>query len=70
MKLLKDGDADAFVSAGNTGALLVGGQVIVGRLKGWSARRSGLSADRKSMCLLIDCGANVDARYVLASSVC
>ncbi|HUM84612.1 MAG TPA: phosphate acyltransferase PlsX [Lachnospiraceae bacterium] len=63
MKLLKDGDADAFVSAGNTGALLVGGQVIVGRLKG--VERAPLGAflpTEKGMCLLIDCGANVDAR--------
>ena len=34
MKLVKDGKADAFVSAGSTGAVLVGGQVLVGRIKG------------------------------------
>lgn len=34
MKLVKEGRADAFVSAGSTGAVLVGGQVIVGRIKG------------------------------------
>ena len=34
MKLVKEGKADAFVSAGSTGAVLVGGQVIVGRIKG------------------------------------
>ena len=34
MKLVKNGEADAFVSAGSTGAVLVGGQVLVGRLKG------------------------------------
>ena len=32
MKLVKDGKADAFVSAGITGAVLVGGQVLVGRI--------------------------------------
>lgn len=35
MKLVKNGEADAFVSAGSTGAVLVGGQVLVGRIKEW-----------------------------------
>ena len=34
MKMVKEGQADAFVSAGSSGAILVGGQVIVGRIKG------------------------------------
>ena len=34
MNLVKKGEADAFVSAGSSGAILVGGQVIVGRIKG------------------------------------
>ena len=34
MKMVKSGEADAFVSAGSTGAVLVGGQLLVGRLKG------------------------------------
>ena len=34
MNLVKNGQADAFVSAGSSGAILVGGQVIVGRIKG------------------------------------
>ncbi len=34
MKLVKNGEADAFVSAGSSGAVLVGGQVLVGRIKG------------------------------------
>ena len=33
MKMVKEGKADAFVSAGSSGAILVGGQVIVGRIK-------------------------------------
>jgi len=63
LKLLKTGDADAFVSCGSTGAVLVGGQVIAGRLKG--VKRAPLAAlipTRKGNSLLIDCGANVDAR--------
>ena len=34
MKMVKKGEADAFVSAGSSGAVLVGGQVLVGRIKG------------------------------------
>ena len=34
MQMVKDGQCDALVSAGSTGAVLVGGQVIVGRIKG------------------------------------
>lgn len=34
LNLVKDGTCDAFVSAGSSGAVLVGGQLIVGRIKG------------------------------------
>ena len=34
LRLLKDGQADAFVSAGNSGAVLVGATMIVKRIKG------------------------------------
>ena len=56
-------EADAFVSAGNSGAILVGGQLIVGRIKG--IERPALAAlipTQDGVSLLIDCGANVDAR--------
>lgn len=36
--LVKNGECDAFVSAGSTGAVLVGGQVLVGRQRAWSVR--------------------------------
>ena len=61
--MIKHGDADAFVSAGSTGATLVGGQVIVGRIKGVErAPLAPLIPNEKGVSLLIDCGANVDAR--------
>ena len=63
MKLVKEGQADAFVSAGSSGAVLVGGQVIVGRIK--DVERPPLAPlipTEKGVSLLVDCGANVDAR--------
>lgn len=60
---VRNGVADAFVSCGSTGALLVGGQVIIGRIKGID--RPALSfvvPSLKGPVLIIDCGANVDAR--------
>lgn len=63
MKLVRDGKADAVVSAGSTGAILVGGQLVVGRLRG--IKRPPLAPfvpTTKGFSLLLDCGANVDAR--------
>ncbi len=63
MNLVKNGEADAFVSAGSSGAILVGGQAIVGRIKG--IRRPPLAPvipTETGVSLLIDCGANVDAK--------
>lgn len=63
MNLVKKGEADAFVSCGSTGAVLVGAQAIVGRIKG--IKRPPLAPllpTVNGVSLLIDCGANVDAR--------
>jgi glycerol-3-phosphate acyltransferase PlsX len=60
---VKDGRADACISAGSSGAVLAGGQFIVGRAKG--VKRTPLAPlipTAKGSSLLIDCGANVDAK--------
>lgn len=63
MYMVKEGQCDALVSAGSTGAVLVGGQVIVGRIRG--IERPPLAPiipTTKGVALLLDCGANVDAK--------
>ncbi len=63
MRLVRDGEADAFVSAGSTGAVLAGGIFIVGRLKGVErAPIATVIPTEKGVSLLVDSGANVDAR--------
>lgn len=63
MNMVKNREADAFISAGSSGAVLVGGQVIVGRIKGIQRPPlAPLIPTEKGVSLLIDCGANVDAR--------
>ena len=62
-QLVKDGDCDAILSAGNTGALLETSLFTIGRIKG--IKRPGLGVflpTRKRHVLLIDAGANADCR--------
>ncbi|SEQ42144.1 phosphate:acyl-[acyl carrier protein] acyltransferase [Lachnospiraceae bacterium NE2001] len=63
LTLLKKGEADAFISAGSTGAILAGGQFVVGRAKG--VKRTPLAhllPTSSEPSLLLDCGANVDVK--------
>lgn len=63
LRLLADGKGDAVVSAGSTGALLMGATFLVKRIKGISrpALAPVLPSD-ESPFMLIDCGANADCR--------
>lgn len=72
LKALSVGKGDGFVSAGSTGALLVGGLLIVKRIK--SIERAAIATvypTLKGVSLLIDAGANVDCKpeYLLQFAV-
>ena len=72
MKLVKDKQADAFLSAGSTGAILVGGLFIVGRIKGIDRPAlTGFFPNPKGYTVLLDIGANADckARNILEFGV-
>lgn len=64
LKMLSNGEGDAFVSAGNSGALCVGGTLIAKRIKG--IKRPGFAPVMPHFgggCfMLIDAGANLEAR--------
>lgn len=63
LKLVKDKQADAFISAGNSGALLTGGLLVLGRIKGID--RPALAPvypTTKGISVLVDAGANADCK--------
>lgn len=62
-RLLNEGRGDAFVSAGNTGAITVGATLITKRIKG--VKRPAIASimpSAKKPFLLMDCGANAECR--------
>lgn len=64
MELVKDGGADAIVTAGSTGAALAGGIFRIGRIRGIErpALAPILPTAKGKPVMLIDCGANVDSK--------
>ncbi len=64
LELVRAGEADAFVSAGHSGAVLAGALLVLGRLEGAErpAIAALLPALKKGRCLLLDAGANVECR--------
>lgn len=63
-KLVKDKKAHAFVSAGNTGAMMAASTLIMGRIEGVSRPTIGASfpTTQNKFCLLFDVGASVDSK--------
>lgn len=64
LRLVKEGKADAVVSAGNTGALLAGGLFVVGRIKGIDrpCLCPAIPNVKKGMTIIADGGANADCK--------
>lgn len=63
LKLLAQGEGDAFISAGNSGALVMGATFIVKRIKGIKRCAFAPVVPKNNGCfMLIDCGANVECR--------
>lgn len=64
LNMVKNGEADIFISAGNSGALMAGGIFILGRIRG--VERPAIAATYpvlgKGVCLLVDSGANAECR--------
>ncbi len=62
-ELLKNGEVDALISAGNTGALLAGGLLKVGRIQGIDRPAlAPIYPTKNGISLLIDAGANADCK--------
>ena len=63
-KMLNNGEGDVFISAGNSGALLTGATLLVGRIKGMDrpAIAAMLPSDGIKGLLLIDAGANTNCK--------
>ncbi|HKK95923.1 MAG TPA: phosphate acyltransferase PlsX [Anaerovoracaceae bacterium] len=67
LNMIKEKEADVFISAGSTGALLAGGLLVLGRIEG--IERPAIAAFYPKMgknepALLLDCGANTDIKPI------
>ena len=63
--MLKNGEGDVFISAGNSGALLAGATLLVGRIKGIDRpAMAGILPSYKSRLVLIDSGANTNCKPI------
>ena len=62
LKMLAEGEGDAFISAGSTGALLTGATLIVKRVKGIRRAAMGPAMPNKAggKTIIVDCGANAE----------
>ena len=64
-KMLKENEGDVFISAGNSGALLTGATLLVGRIKGIDRPAlAGILPAYKSQLLLIDAGSNTNCKPI------
>ena len=64
-RMLKEDEGDVFISAGNSGALLTGATLIVGRIKGIDRPAlAGILPAYKSQLLLIDAGSNTNCKPI------
>ena len=64
-RMLKEGEGDVFISAGNSGALLAGATLLVGRIKGIDRPAlAGILPSYRSRLVLIDSGANTNCRPI------
>ena len=63
--MLKNGEGDVFISAGNSGALLTGATLLVGRIKGIDRPAlGGILPSYKSQLLLMDAGSNTNCKPI------
>ena len=65
LTMLKEGEGDLFISAGNTGALIVGARLLLGRIRGID--RPALASVYPNMatlepCLLVDAGGSAESK--------
>ena len=64
-RMLKEDEGDVFISAGNSGALLTGATLLVGRIKGVDRPAlAGILPAYKSRLVLMDCGANTNCKPI------